>query len=141
MAVMAIAVMMDTLQISRRMRDAGATEPVAEAMAKTFAESTAVVREDLATKADLEALRLATKTDLETFRLATKTDLEALRVATKADIGALGIETKNEINGLKLELAQLETRIQAGQNRLLVWIGGMLVATIGATVTLIKALG
>ncbi len=127
MAVMAIAVMMDTLQISRRMRDAGATEPVAEAMAKTFAESTAFARDDVATKADLEALRLATKADLESLRIASKTDLET-------GLNTLRLEVKSDI-------AQLETRIQAGQNRLLVWIGGMLIATIGATVTLIKALG
>ncbi len=131
---MATAVMMDTLQISRHLRDAGATEPVAEAMAKTFAESTAVVREDLATKADFEALRVSTKTDIGALSAAIKADLEAFRLSTKADFNALQLEFKGDI-------AQLETRIQAGQNRLLVWIGGMLIATIGATVTLIKALG
>lgn len=95
---MATAVTMDTLQISRRLRDAGATEPIAETMAKTFAGSTAVVREDLATRADLEALHVATKADI----VGLRADMDAHRAATKAD---------------------------------------MLIATIGATVTLIKALG
>ena len=34
---------------------------------------------DIATKSDLEHLRVATKTDIENLRVATKTDLEHLR--------------------------------------------------------------
>jgi len=130
MDAMATAVMMDTLQISRRRRDAGATEPVAAAMAKTFAESTAFAREDLATKTDLLAAKAELKAEINALEASLKTDMDSHRAETKADL-----------SGLRLEIAQLETRIQAGQNRLLVWIGGMLIATIGATVTLIKALG
>ncbi|OBT63729.1 hypothetical protein VE03_06162 [Pseudogymnoascus sp. 23342-1-I1] len=54
----------------------------------------------LATKTDLEELRLATKTDLEELRLATKADLkdglDGLRLATKADL-------KDGLDGLRLE--------------------------------------
>jgi hypothetical protein len=58
----------------------------------------------VATKTDLENLRVATKTDLENLRVATKTDLENLRVATKADLGNLRV-------GMKAELAALEKRV------------------------------
>ena len=48
--------------------------------------------ENLATKHDVEALRLATKQDVEALRLATKQDVEALRLATKQDIALLRTE-------------------------------------------------
>ena len=47
---------------------------------------------DIATKTDLEHLRVATKTDLENLRVATKTDIENLRVATKTDLEHLRSE-------------------------------------------------
>ncbi len=51
----------------------------------------------LATKADLEALRIATKADLEALRIATKADLEALRIATKADLTDEMLSLRNDM--------------------------------------------
>ena len=41
---------------------------------------------DVATKTDIDNLRIATKTDIDNLRVATKTDINSLRVATKAEI-------------------------------------------------------
>ena len=42
----------------------------------------AVLR-DVATKGDIEALRVTTKSDMETLRKESESDMEALRMATK----------------------------------------------------------
>lgn len=47
-----MAAMIDTLQVSRRLRDAGTSE----ALAETLSETTSIAVEDLATKNDLGAL-------------------------------------------------------------------------------------
>jgi hypothetical protein len=67
----------------------------------------------LATKVDLEELRLATKVDLEELRLATKADLEEHRLATKADLEELRLATKAD---LETGLEGLRPEFRASQN-------------------------
>ena len=66
-----MAATLDTLRLSRRFRDAGVPEPQAEIFADAFREQHEAGVAQLATKADIEALRFTTKADIE----AAKTDL------------------------------------------------------------------
>jgi len=59
----------------------------------------------VATKADLQSLSQTTKADLENVRLAMKADLESLRQTTTADIENLRLTTKAELQFLRLEMA------------------------------------
>lgn len=68
----------DTLSASKRLREAGMEEGVAEAVVSIFQH--AAMTPDVS--------HLATKEDLESLRLATKADFDALGVATKLDIRA-----------------------------------------------------
>lgn len=108
---MAAAVMMiDTLKVSRRLREAGASEAMADALAATLAEAGEAGREERATKADLEHVRLELRADIAGLR----SDLDNRILAT-------------------------ENRILAAQNRLLIWIAGIILAGVGLTVTLLRA--
>ena len=71
----------------------------------------------MATKADLDQVRLATKADLDQVRLATKADLDQLRVATKADLDQLRVATKADI-------AVVDARITGVKGELIYWIIG-----------------
>jgi hypothetical protein len=79
--------------------------------------------DELATKRDLEGLRVATKRDLEGLRVATKRDLEDLRVATKDDIAGLRAEIKRDLDQLQTETKRgldqlhLETKRDFDQHR------------------------
>jgi hypothetical protein len=85
---------------------------------------------DVATKRDLDDLRVATKGDLDELRVATKRDLDDLRGATKRDLDDLRVATKRDLESgldiLRLEIkatqhetiATLRTEINA-QTRLL----------------------
>ena len=73
----------DTLRAARRLKEAGATDPVAEAIAETIREAREFDLAQLATKADIAQL------------------------ATKAEIAGL----RTEIAGSRTEIAMIETRL------------------------------
>jgi len=73
----------DTLSASKRLREAGMAEGVAEAVVSVFQHAAAMPDiGHLATKADLDALGAATRADLDALRadMATKTDIAGLRL-------------------------------------------------------------
>ena len=83
----------------------------------------------LATKSDLENLRLATKSDLENLRLATKSDLENLRLGTKSDLESLRQVTEAAAEKLALvtqqNLALLRKDMETGHRELADKIDGL----------------
>jgi hypothetical protein len=93
----------DTLAISKRLRDAGVSEPQADAFAEIIREVRADDFKLLATKGDLEALRLAMKGDLDTVRLATKADMAEL----KSDLTVRVLAIIGLMNGLLFGLIKL----------------------------------
>lgn len=117
----------DTLGASKRLREAGMDQRVAETVVEIFQQTAGMPDiSHLATKDDLKAF--ATKDDLKAF--ATKEDLKAF--ATKDDLKQLELATKAEIQETKLtlrtEIAQLEVRLSE-KIRLQGWslLGGMAV--------------
>ena len=79
---MSMALAFDTLQAAKQLQKSGFAEPQAEAIVSIVSDK----REEVATKSDLEILRI----DLENFREATKTDFENLKQKTKVEIENLG---------------------------------------------------
>ena len=71
--------MTDTLASANALMESGFTNEQAQALVT-------VMTDNLATKGDIEALRLALEGDIEALRLALEGDIEALRIATKADL-------------------------------------------------------
>ena len=103
----------DTYTAAKRLRDAGFDERQAEAAVSMVRDAAGADREQLATKADIEALRAATKADIEALRAATKADIEALRAATKADVAELKGDVEALRAATKTDFAALETRLRA----------------------------
>jgi hypothetical protein len=101
----------DTLGASKRLREAGMDERLAETVVELFQHT--------ANMPDIS--HLATKDDLRQLELATKADLRQYEQATKAEIQ----ESKLTLRG---ELAQLEARLSE-KIRLQGWalLGGMAV--------------
>jgi Protein of unknown function (DUF1640). len=137
------AILFDTLRLSRTLRDKGHFTPEqAEALAEALGEA---AQNDLATKADLAALKadMATKADLAALKadMATKADLAALKadMATKADLAALRAELKADIAAVR---AELKADIAEVKVDILKWVVGAIgfqtVVILGALVSLIK---
>ena len=99
------ALRVDTLQISKRLKEAGFTEPQAEAVTTALRDAREPDFSLLSTKADLNALRDATKADLNALREATKADSDRLH----AEFEAL----RKEIDA-KLEILRRDLTIRLG---------------------------
>jgi hypothetical protein len=129
----------DTLKFARTLRDrAHFTNEQAEGMAEAISE---VVQNDIATKTDIESLRISTNTDIESLRISTKTDIESLRISTNTDIESLRISTKADIRECEL---RLETKIEATKAEIIKWMFGSMglqtIVIIGAVIGLIRML-
>ncbi len=93
------AVLFDTLRLSRTLREKGHfTAEQAETLAEAFGEA---AHEDLATKADVAALRSELKSEIANLRAELKTDIAEVKAeiaGVKAEIlkwmvGAIGFQT------------------------------------------------
>ena len=127
----------DTHTFVKHLTRAGMDEQQAEALVEFQVQ---LINDSLATKQDIEALRLATKQDIEALRLATKQDIEevkrdieALRLATEQSIEALRLETKKDIAALKTDMQKMELRLTLR-------LGSVIIAAMGVFATLIKFL-
>src|SRR5438132_7559144 len=90
----------DTLKVAKRLREAGFTEPQAEAVIAAVQDGT-------------DGADLATKTDIGGLRAELKAEIAELRAGLKAEIAGLRAELKAEIADLRSELRQSELRLEA----------------------------
>jgi len=75
---------------------------------------------DVATKSDIDNLRVATKSDIDNLRVATKTDFDNLRAdfdnlrtATKTDFDNLRTSTKTDFDNLRTSLSDRMDKMAA----------------------------
>lgn len=94
----------DTHRAAKILTTAGFTNEQVDANIEVLME----VTNNLATKDDIESLRLSTKDDVESLRLSTKDDIESLRLSTKQDTDSLhkDIEHLDQSFDLKLKALQ-----------------------------------
>ncbi len=122
------SVQFDTHKFVKDLMATGFTEQQAEVLADGR------ISGDLATKQDIEGLRVSTKADIEGLRVSTKADIDALRVETKADIDGV----KKDIEGVKKDIEGLrlatEVKIKEMENRLIIWNIG----AVGVGVAVLK---
>ena len=91
-------------------------EREAELIANAIEETQIVLFDNLATKKDLEELRLATKKDLEELRLATKKDLQEFSLITKQDLAIMRQDLKLLENEFKKDLQIMRQDLKLLEN-------------------------
>ena len=102
----------DTLRTARRLKEAGASEPVAEAIAEALRESRELDLAQLATKADLAALDSDLRREIATLR---------------GEIAILRGELLAKIEGVKVDILK--------------WVIGLMIAQAALIVTLVRLTG
>ena len=107
-SVMAIS-SLDTLDIAKRLKEAGFNDAQAEAVTTVFRDVRTADLANLATKADVEAIRA---------------DVERLEAATKADFARFELT-------MKAEIARLESQIELLRRDLTIRLGSMIVVMTG----------
>ena len=88
--------MIDTLRVAKRLREAGFTEPQAEAVIAAVQEGTEGA--DLATKMDIAELRTELKAGIREAELRLEAKIEVIR----ADMAAMKADILNRVFGLIL---------------------------------------
>jgi DNA-binding transcriptional MerR regulator len=86
----------DTLKVAKRLREAGFTEPQAEAVIAPVQDGTETA--ELATKSDLVGLRVEVKADIASLR----SELRETELRLEAKIEAIKADILNRIFGLIL---------------------------------------
>ncbi|WP_419738584.1 hypothetical protein [Ruegeria sp.] len=126
---MSHALQIDTLAFSKRLKEAGADEALADAIVEGL---TAADTSELATKADLAEVQAAMKADVAAVESALKADVAAVESALKADVAVVEsklAEVKNELKGdiaeVKIELAEVKAEIAHATNRAIYTLGGL----------------
>jgi hypothetical protein len=116
---------LDTLDIAKRLKEAGFSETQAEAVTGVFREVRTADLANLATKADIERFEAATKADFQ--RLGG--EIQRLKAATKADSARLEAT-------MKADFQRLEDKMEIMRRDITIRLGAMLIA---ATAILLAA--
>jgi transcriptional antiterminator len=123
-----MAATLDTLQIVKRLKEAGFAEPQAEAVTTVLRDAREADLSQLATKTDLEFHRQATKADLDTLRHELKSDADALRHELKSELDAHRQATNADFAAVRAELRELEQRLTIRLGSMIVVATGVLLA-------------
>jgi DNA-binding transcriptional MerR regulator len=106
--------MIDTLKVAKWLRDAGFTEPQAEAVVAAVQETEAGA--DLATKRDLAETHSSLKAEIAAVRTELKAEIAEARTELKAEIAEARAELKAEIievrTELKVEITAVRTELK-----------------------------
>ena len=94
---MSTALRLDTLSFSKRLRNAGADEALAEAIVEGI---TGADTSELATKADLREVESALKADIADTKAELKSEIADVRTELKQDIA----DVRTDIAGLKYDV-------------------------------------
>ncbi|EFL84816.1 hypothetical protein HMPREF0326_02678 [Desulfovibrio sp. 3_1_syn3] len=114
------ALAFDTLAYAKEMEAAGFSREQAEAFAAAQGK---ILKEAFA----------ATE-------LATKTDVNGVRVELKAEIQDVRTELKAEIQDVRTEMLRLENKMEANKHEILKWVIGTMVAQTALIVAVIAFL-
>ena len=130
----------DTHRAAKILTTAGFTNEQVDANIEVLME----VTNNLATKDDIESLRLSTKDDVESLRLSTKDDIESLRLSTKDDIESLRLSTKQDTDSLHKDIEHLDQsfdlKLKALQNGLTNSLTMRFIGLVGTGIFLMKYL-
>jgi DNA anti-recombination protein RmuC len=126
----------DTLKVARRLREAGFTEPQAEAVVEAVRESTE--EGDIATKHDLRLLSTELRAEIAALRAEMTAEIAALRAEMTAEIAALRAEMTAEFAAVRGEMREMEQRLiarieasnAASMNRVVAMILGTLLVNV-----------
>src|SRR5579875_1948460 len=112
--------MTDRLDLANAIAAAGIERKAAETIASTIFDA---IRENVATKADLQQAESALRTDMAGMQAELKADIAAVRAGLKADVAAV-----------HTELRETEQRLEAQINRVVIRLGGLAVVLWGLLV-------
>ena len=105
-----MGVAFDTLKFVEKLEAGGFTHGQAKATAEAFAEATS---QELATKADITAIRADVKNEIAAIRADVKNEIAAIRADVKNEMAAVRAELKETETRLQANIKEIDTRLEA----------------------------
>ena len=118
----------DTHKAVKALREAGADEPLAEAVVVTIGNA---LGEHVATKAGVAEAKIALKADVAEVKAELKADVAEV----KTELAEVKAELKADVAEVKVNLAEMETRLY---RHLWMMAAGIVGLTVSLTVALVK---
>ena len=94
--------MIDTLKLAKRLREAGFSDPQAEAVVATVQEGT--VSADLASKSDLDATAAALRRDLDASTTGLRNELNTAVATLRSEIREAELRIEAKIEAMKADI-------------------------------------
>ena len=94
--------------------------------------------EHVATREDMDRLKIATRDDMEKLNVAIRDDMEKLNVAIHDDMEKLNVAIRDDMEKLKTDLERQITELKAHSNTQFRWTVGLFVSVAGVIVTVVK---
>ena len=136
------ALAFDTLAYAKEMEAAGFSREQAEVFAaaqgKILKEAFAAT--ELATKTDVNDVRIALKAEIQDVRSELKAEIQDVRSELKVEIQDVRSELKAEIQDVRTEVLRLENKMEANKHEVLKWVIGTMVAQTALIVAVIAFL-
>lgn len=142
----------DTLAYAKQLIDAGMPEKQAEVQATTLAF---IIEDKITTKKDLQnsenklqitikELETKLRTEIKELETKLKTEIKELETKLRTEIREIEVSLKKEIKDLEFKmeraLRELDLKIKDSENRLILILGGIMLAGISVVATLVKIL-
>lgn len=107
-----MAAALDTLQIVKRLKEAGFDEPQAEALTTVFRDLRETDLSLIATKADIQLLKTAIMADIERIEAnIERIEAQLPSFATKIDLERLEAKLDVKISGLEVKVTEMKADI------------------------------
>ncbi|WP_298030502.1 coiled-coil domain-containing protein [uncultured Desulfovibrio sp.] len=147
------ALAFDTLAYAKEMEAAGFSREQAEVFAaaqgkilkEAFAATELATKTDvndvrIALKAEIQDVRSELKAEIQDVRSELKVEIQDVRSELKAEIQDVRSELKAEIQDVRTEVLRLENKMEANKHEVLKWVIGTMVAQTALIVAVIAFL-
>jgi peptidoglycan hydrolase CwlO-like protein len=118
---------LDTLDIAKRLKEAGFSDSQAEAVTTVFRDVRAADLGNLATKADIQEVRA----EIQAMRAEVRAEIQAVRVEVRTDIQSVRAEVRADIQSVRADIQHLDNKVEILRRDITIRLGGMIAAANG----------
>jgi len=123
------------MELYKVLREVGASDESATAAAQSVVGSA-----ELATRADLTALRSELRTEIAELRSELRTEIAKLRGELRTEIAELRLELRTEIAQVRVEVANTRTAMERLGRRIIMWNAGTVLGGMAIMAAMLRLL-
>ena len=146
-------VMIDTLQIAKRLRENGLSQSAAEGLSEVFREFAA---NELATKNNLKQTEFVLQKEMQEIKTELQKEMQEIKTELQKEMQEIKTELQKEMQEIKAELQRemqeiktelqkeiraLDIKIEKVKSQIIMWTAGFLIAQTALLFVLVRSFG